>query len=217
MCQSIHTCGRRQSLRHAGHHFRIDYRYDRDIMRIYTYELSLLFFISNNVVDRRLCRRSRSRSHRDHRYSLVLRRCNTFQRNHIAELRVVNDDTDSLTGILWRSATDGNQIISSSLLKSLYPFFHNFYRRICLYFIIDRICIARSVQKICHFLYHLELYEILVCNDQSLLKTSSLHFRQDFLDRTCTMITCFIEHKSVYHRLYLLSVSFPVIHCFIFI
>ena len=52
MGQGIHTCRSGKSLRHGGHHIRVNDRNDRHVMRVNAYKFTLSLDIGDNIVDR---------------------------------------------------------------------------------------------------------------------------------------------------------------------
>ena len=97
--QSIHTGSGGQALGHGGHHIGIDHGDLGDIVGIHADELALLLHIGDDVVDGDLSRSTGGGGHGNGEHSVLLGGSHAFQRAHIRELGVVDDDADGLCSI----------------------------------------------------------------------------------------------------------------------
>ena len=95
MCQCIQSRRSGQPFRQSVHQFGIYNGDGRNIIRIYTYHLLFIHFVSNHVVDSHFGSRSCCSRQSNDRHGFLLSRCHSFQRNHITEFRVISDNADS--------------------------------------------------------------------------------------------------------------------------
>ncbi len=120
MRQGVHAGSRLQRRRHSVHHIGIDKGHLRNIVRVDTDEFAPLFFISDDIVNRHLRRGTRGGRHRNRHAGLTGGR-QPLEATDIGEFRVTLNNTDRLTGILRRTAADGDQVIRPAALKGLPP------------------------------------------------------------------------------------------------
>lgn len=111
MRQGVHAGSRLQRRRHSVHHIGIDKGHLRDIMRIDADEFAPLFFIGDDIVNRHLRRGTRGGRHREDRHAGLTGGRQPLEATDIGEFRVTLNNTDRLTGILRRTAADGDQVI----------------------------------------------------------------------------------------------------------
>ena len=130
MCQCIHTGRCSQSFWHGRHHFRIDNRNDRHIMRIYAYKFTFSLYVCDNVIDRNLRRCTCCRRNCDDRYTRVLCRCHTFETSHILKFRICDNNADRFGSIHRRTASNCDQIICAGIFKRLNTMLYIFDGRI---------------------------------------------------------------------------------------
>ena len=90
--QRVHTRGSRQALGHRSHHFGIDHSNDGNVVYVHADEFALLFDIRNDIINRDLGRRARRRGNRDDGNGRILRRRYAFQRTHVLEFGIGDDD-----------------------------------------------------------------------------------------------------------------------------
>ena len=169
-------------------------------MRIYADHLTILLYIRDNVVDRNLCCGTCCRRHCKDRHTLMLCIGNALQAAHIGKIRILHNDTNALGGIHRRSTTDRDNVISACSLAS---------RNTCLYILdrwvwldigiqlISKSCAFKHIQNL---LCHTELYKIRIRTYKCFLESTSLCLVCDALDRSCSMIRCLVQYKSVYHN-----------------
>ena len=118
MHEGIHTGRRTKTSWHRCGHIRVHDGYDWNIMRINTYEFTVLFNICNNVVNSNLCRRTRCSRHSNNRQAWMFRRCHPFKATHIAKLRVRHNRCNSLTCIDSTATAYSNDSFSTCCLTS---------------------------------------------------------------------------------------------------
>ena len=188
VCQRIHTGRSGEALRHGGHHIRINDGDIRDIVCIDADELSLLLNIGDNVVDGGLCTGTTGCRNGDGEYSTMLGRCNTLKGTDICELRVVDDDTDALTGIHGRTTTDGDHAVCTAGLVRLYTVLDVLDGWVRLDVIIQEEVNVVLLQKIGYLGCYAELYEVRIGCNESLMIASCLDETRDLLDCTMSMI-----------------------------
>ena len=103
---------------HRCRHIRVHDGYDWNIMRVNTYEFTILFNICNNVVNRNLSSRTRCSRHSYNRQAWMFRRCHAFKATHIAELRICNNRSNSFTCIDSTATAYSNDSFSTCRLTS---------------------------------------------------------------------------------------------------
>ena len=160
----------------------------RDIVCIDADELSLLLNVGYNVVDGRLCAGTTGCRNGDGEDGTMLGRCDTLERTDICKLRVVDDDTDALTGIHGRATTDGDHAVCAAGLVRLYTVLDVLDGWVRLDVIIQEEVDAVLLQKIRHLGCHAELYEVRIGCNESLMIASCLDETRDLLDCTMSMI-----------------------------
>ena len=121
MRQGVHAGSRLQRRRHSVHHIGIDKGHLRNIVRVDTDEFAPLFFIGDDIVNRHLRRGTRGGRHREDRHAGLTGGRQPLEATDIGEFRVTLNNTDRLTGILRRTAADGDQVIRPAALKGLQP------------------------------------------------------------------------------------------------
>ena len=118
----------------------------------------------------------------------MLVRCNALEGTDICELRVVDDDTDALTGIHGRTTTDGDHAVSAAGLVRLYTVLDVLDGWVRLDVIIQEEVNAVLLQKISYLGCYAELYEVRIGCNESLMIASCFDETRDLLDCTMSMI-----------------------------
>ena len=199
VCQGIHTGGSSQALGHSGHHFGINDGNVRNIIDIDADELTLPLHIGNNIVDGSFRSGTGGSRNGDGVDSTVLGRSNAFQRTDVSKLRVINNDTDGLTGIHGRTTAHGDHIVCSGSLVSGNTGLNILNSGIRLNIGIKLICHAGSIQNIRNLLGNTELQQIRIGCNKCFLVTLSSNQAGDFLDGTFTVVRNCVGYKTIGH------------------
>ena len=206
MCQCIHTCRSCQSLWHRRHHVWVYNCDDWHIVWVNTHKFSFLFYICDNIVDCYLCCCSCCCWNCDDWYTRFLCRCNTFQTSNIFKFRVCNDDTDCFCCIHRRTATNSNNVISSCFLKCFYSMLYIFDCWVGFDIRINFILKSCIFQHFCYFCCYFKFNQIRIRTYKCFFVSSCFCLCCNFPNCTCSMIRCFIQHNSVCHFFFSLSV-----------
>ena len=126
--------------------------------------------------------------HGDGEDSMLLGGCDTFQRADIRELRVVDDDADSLCGVHGRAAADGDHAVCTAVLKSLNAVLNILNGRVRLDVIIQEEIDTVLFQKIRYLAGHTKLHEIRIGCNEDLFVISCLDQSGNLLDCAMSMI-----------------------------
>ena len=174
--QGVHAGGRLQRRRHGVHHIGIDKGHLRDIMRIDADELAPLFFIGDDIVNRHLRRGTRGGRHREDRHAGLTGGREPLEATDIGEFRVTLNNTDRLTGILRRTAADGDQVIRPAALKGLQPLLDHGNGRVRDHVAEHIPCQPGGIQFISDFRRHAAPGEGAVGDDQCFAIAAPRHF-----------------------------------------
>ena len=175
MSERIDTRRGFQRRRHTIHHVSVNKCHLRDIMRINTNELASFFFVSDHIVNGHFCRSACCGGDCQNRYTGFIGRGKPFQTAHIGEFRVVADDANRFTRVLWRTTTNSDQVIRTATLEYTKPFFDDSNCRVGHYTIVNRPCQPCSIHLIGHFRHHAALHQRFIGDDQCLLITTAFH------------------------------------------
>ena len=176
MRQGVHAGGRLQRRRHGVHHIGIDKGHLRNIVRVDADEFAPLFFIGDDIVNRHLRRGTRGGRHREDRHAGLTGGRQPLQAADIGERRVTLNNTDRLTGILRRTAADGDQVIRPAALKGLQPLLNHGDGGVRDHVAEHVPCQPGGVQFVSDFCRHAALREGPVGHDQCLAITAPHHF-----------------------------------------
>ena len=202
--QSIHTGRSGQTLRHGGHHIRVNNRDLRDVVRVYADELSLLLHVGDNVVDCHFRSGTGSGRHCNGEHRVLLRRRNALQRANVCELRVLNDDADGLCGIHGGAAANGHDAVCAGNLEGLNAVLYVLNRRVRLDLAVNGIREAGLVQKIRHLLRNAELQKVRVRANKSFFVAARLKLLRNLFNRTLAVIRNCVQYDSADHKKHLL-------------
>ena len=198
VCKSVHTCCSSKTLWHCFSHIRVNESNYRDIVRVNTNHLSVLFNVCNNVVDCNFSSSTGCCRNCENRHALVLCISNAFKASYISKFRVCDDDTDSLCCVHRRTAADCNNVVSACCLDSFNASLYilncwvrldvgeNFVSKTC------------TVKNVSNLLCKTELDKVRVGANESLLEASALCFVSNCVDSTCAVVGSFVENKSVH-------------------
>ena len=168
-------------------------------MRVNANHLAVLLNICDNVVDSNLGSSTSCGRNCDYRHCRLLCGSYALQGAYISELRVVDDDTDSLCGIHGRTAADSYKVISAALLERCNAGLNVFDRGVRLDIIVNLVSKTVFIQNVEYLLGNAELDEVGVGAYECLLECPVLRFYSDVGDCPCAMIRRLVEYKSVYH------------------
>ena len=175
MSERIDTRRSFQRWRHTIHHVSVNKRHLRDIMRINANKLAPFFFVSDHVVNGHFCRSACCGGDCQNRYTGFIGRGKSFQATHIGKLRVVADNANRFTSILWRTTTNSDQVIRAAILEYTEPFFDDSNCWVGHYAVVNRPCQPCSIHLIGHFCHHAALHQRFIGDDQRLLITTAFH------------------------------------------
>ena len=192
MGQGIHTCRSGKSLRHGGHHIRVNDRNDRHVMRVNAYKFTFSLDIGDNIVDRNLGSSTGCCRNGDDRNTRFFRRCNTLKTSYILKFRVCDDDADRFGGIHGGAAADGDQVVSAGCLKGFNTVLDILDRRVCFNIGVELVVKTVCGQNVGYFGGNLEFYEIRVGTYERLFKAVGFCLVRDLLNRACSVIRCLI-------------------------
>ena len=99
MCQSIQSGGSGQAFRQGVHQLCIHNSYSRNIIRIDAYHFLFVNLIRNHVIDCHFGSSSGSSRQGNDGNGFLFCIRHTFQRNNIAEFRIVSNNSDSFCGV----------------------------------------------------------------------------------------------------------------------
>ena len=100
----------------------------------------------------------------------------TFERYHVAELRVVGYYADSLRRVHRRAAAYGEYEVRSALAEGFHAVLHVCNRRIGLYVAEHLVGYSGFVQNFKHLACYAELHQILVGSYESLVQPETGNF-----------------------------------------
>ena len=198
--QSIHTGGGGQALGHGGHHIGIDHSDFGDIVGVHADELALLLHIGDDVVDGDLGRSTGGGGHGNGEHSVLLGGSHTFQRAHIRELGVVDDDADGLCGIHGGAAADGHDAVCLSSLEGCHAVLHVGDGGVGLDLAVNRVGEVCSIQQVGDLLGHAKLDQVGVRADKSLLVAAGGQLGNDVLNGTVAMVGNGVQNNAVSHN-----------------
>ena len=123
----------------------------------------------------------------------------TFQRAHIGELGIVDDDADGLCSVHGRAAADGHDAVSLCGLESGHAVLHICDGGVGLDLAVDGVGEACSVQQVGDLLGDAELEKVGVRADESLLVAAGGQLGNDILDSAVAMIRNSIQNDTISH------------------
>ena len=197
--QSIHTGGGSQALGHGGHHIGVDHSDLGDVVGIDADELALLLHIGDDVVDGDFSGSTGGGGDSDGKDGVLLGGSDAFQRAHIGELGVVDDDADGLCGVHGRAAADGHDAVSLCGLEGGHAVLHIGDGGVGLDLAVDGVGEACSVQQVGDLLGDAELDKVGVRADESLLVAAGGQLGNDVLDGAVAMIRNSIQNDTISH------------------
>ena len=198
--QSVHTGGGGQALGHGGHHIGIDHSDLGDIVGVHADELALLLHIGDDVVDGDLSRSTGGGGHGNGEHSVLLGGSHAFQRAHIRELGVVDDDADGLCGIHGGTAADGHDAVCLSSLEGCHAVLHIGDGGVGLDLAVNSVGEVCSIQQVGDFLGHAKLDQIGVRADKSLLVAAGGQLGNDVLNGTVAMVGNGVQNNAISHN-----------------
>ena len=198
--QSVHTGGGGQALGHGGHHIGIDHSDFGDIVGVHADELALLLHIGDDVVDGDLSRSTGGGGHGNGEHSVLLGGSHTFQRAHIRELGVVDDDADGLCGIHGGAAADGHDAVCLSSLEGCHAVLPVGDGGVGLDLAVNSVGEVCSIQQVGNFLGHAKLDQVGVRADKSLLVAAGGQLGNDVLNGTVAMVGNGVQNNAVSHN-----------------
>ena len=200
MGQCIHTGGSGQALGHGGHHIGVHHGDLRDVVGVHADELALLLHIGDDVVDGDLSRSTGGGGHGNGKHSVLLGGSHTFQRAHIRELGVVDDDADGLCGIHGGAAADGHDAVCLSSLEGCHAVLHVGDGGVGLDLAVNSVGEVCSIQQVGDFLGHAKLDQIGVRADKSLLVAAGGQLGNDVLNGTVAMVGNGVQNNAISHN-----------------
>ena len=198
--QSVHAGGGSQTLGHGGHHIGVNHSDLGDVVGIDADELALLLDIGDDVIDGDFGRSTGGGGHGDGEDGVLLGGRDTFQRADIRELRVVDDDADSLCGVHGRAAADGHDAVCLSSLEGRHAVLHIGDGGVGLDLAVHSVGKVCRIQQVGDFLGHAELDEVGVGADERLLVAAGGQFGNDVLDGTVAMVGNGIQYDTISHN-----------------
>ena len=165
----------------------------RNVVRVNANHLTILLNICDNVVDSNLGSGTSCGRNCDYRHCRLLCGSYALQGAYISELRVVDDDTDSLCGIHGRTAADSYKVISAALLERCNAGLNVFDGGVRLDIIVNLVSKTVFIQNVEYLLGNAELDEVgvgayeclLECLCSSLLQAMlRLPLRHDKMSRS---------------------------------
>ena len=168
-------------------------------MRIHTDQFSFSFHICDHIVDGNFCSCSCScRNGNDWNTGFCCRR-HTLQTSYVFKFRICNDNTDCLCGIHRRTAANCNNVICFGSFECGNTILYIFDGRVCFDVRINFISKPSFVKNVCHLSCDSEFDQIRIRADECFFESSCLCFCCNFLDCSCPMIRCFVQHNSICH------------------
>ena len=204
MRQSVHTGGSRKPFGHRSHHFGIHHSHYGNIVHVYTHEFTLLFHVGDYVVDGNFRSRACRRGNGDRGNGGFLGGRNAFQRTHVGEFGVVDDNADRFRGVHRRAAADRDDAIRLALLIRRHARLNVFDRGVGFNIGIQFVSDSRLFENVRHLFRYAEFHKIGVGAHKRFFQASAFDFPGDLRDATRAVITRFIEYDSC-HFLFLLS------------
>ena len=204
MRQGIHTCCRRQTLRHRIHQFRIYNCHSRNIIGVYTNHLLLCIFINYHIINSDLSRSSCRCGQSKSRNSLIAGCSHTFQRFHICKIRIIHYNANAFCRINGRASTQSHNKISTRCLKSIHTFLHISNSRISFYIAEKLIRNMILLKNFNNLICYLEFNQVLVCHKKCFLETSAHSFHRDCLATACSKIRGFVQYHPIHNYALLL-------------
>ena len=135
----------------------------------------------------------------DGKDGVLLGGSDAFQRAHIGELGVVDDDADGLCGVHGRAAADGHDAVSLCGLESGHAVLHIGDGGVGLDLTVDGVGEVCSVQQVGDLLGDAELEKVGVRADESLLVAAGGQLGNDVLDSAVAMIRNSIQNDTISH------------------
>ena len=192
MSQGIHSRRSSQPLRHGVHQLRIYDSHSRNIVRVYTHHLLTCIFIDNHIIDSNFGSRSGSSRQCESRYRFMFGISHTLQRLHIGKIRVIHNDTDSLSSVNRRSTTQSNDKVCTGSFVSSHSVLYISNSRIGFYITIKFVRYLIVVKHFNDFGSHTKLDQILIRYKKSFLKATSGCFYSNYTPAACTEVRSFI-------------------------
>ena len=200
MGQSVHTGGGGQALGHRGHHIGIDNCNLRDVVGIHADELALLLHIGDDVVDGDFSSSAGSGGYCDGEHSVLLGGSNALQRTHIGELRVVDDDADSLCSVHGGAAANGHDAVSLGNLEGSHAVLYVGDGGVGLDLAVNSIGKACSIQQVGDLFGNTKFDQVGVGADESLLVATGGQLGNDVLDGTVAMVRNAVQNNTIGHN-----------------
>ena len=130
---------------------------------------------------------------------MVLGRSNALEAADISELGVVDDDTDSLSGIHGGAATDSHDSVSLGGLEGLDAVLDVLDGGVGLDLGVEAPSDAGGVELVGHLGGNAKLDQIGVGADEDLLVAATLELTGDLLDGARAMIRNGVENETISH------------------
>ena len=163
----------------------------------------MILFICNDIVDSHLGSSTGRGGQCNDRNRLLFSRSHAFQRNNIAEFRIVSNDTDRLGSIDGRTATDGQNKICTRSGKCLHSRFHIGDSRIRFDFTEYFVWNACLLQYLQYLVGNTEFQQILVCRYKCFVQTKTVNLLWQHFTRARSEIRHFVQYKSVNHSFFI--------------
>ena len=195
--ERVHTRGRGQARRHAGHHVGIDHRNVGNIVDVDAHELAHLFRVGDDIVDGDLGRRARRGGNGDGERGVVLRGRYTLERNHVGELGVLRDDADALGGIHGRAAADRHDHVRAGSLERRHAVLHVLDGWVGLDLVVKLPRDAGLVKLSCHLARDAESHQIRVGAHERLREAAARDLAGNLPDRAGAVIRDVVEHETI--------------------
>ena len=197
--QSVHTSGSGQAGGHGSHHVRIDDGNLGGVVGVDAHELADLLGVGDDVVDGHLGGGTGGRRHSDGEHGVVLSGSNALEAADIGELRVVDDDADSLGGVHGGATTNGHDSVSLGGLEGLDAVLDVLDGGVGLNLGVEAPSDAGGVELVGHLSGNAELDQIGVGADEDLLVATTLELAGDLLDGAGTMVRNGVENETISH------------------
>ena len=196
--QRIHTRGGGQPLGHRVHQFAVDHGAHRDVVGIDADHLALGLLVGDDVVDRHLGRRTRRRGDGEGRHGAVLGRRRPFERTHVGELGIVDDDPHGFGRVDRRAAAQRDHEVGARTLEGLDALLHVADRGVGLDLAVNLIGDARIGEHALDLFGHAETDQILVRDQQRLAEAALANLLGDHRAATRTVVGGFVQYDSVH-------------------
>ena len=197
MGQRVHPGGSGQSLRHGGHHVRIDHGDVRDIVGVHADELPFFLDVRDHVVDGGFRSGAAGGRNGNREDRALLCRRDAFEGTDIGEFRIVDHDADPLAGIHGGAAADGDHEIGPARPVGFHAVLDVFDGGIRFDVRIDGIGNAVPVQQVRHLRCDAEFDQVGVRCDKRFLKAVGGDDSGNLVDRSVAVIGNTVQDKTI--------------------